>query len=804
MKKKKCAAGGVVKGPMSMQDQLQGIRGKFADGGKVDPVEELMRKMSQKYGATPTAQTPAPQPPEPQRQPAAAAQPGQGIVGTIQRRNDELRKIIDYDKPRGMQSGGIAGIDEPISLQNDAGYREPLPGVGAISSSVPALTQSQGIIGGLDYSTGPKETGFVWEDGTRRDGLTPQQAQHQGASVSPVAATSSPPPLLTAAEKQIAAGFNPNAAYRPGGLGDPHASGGIAATAQQREALPPGTPMTQQRPPPQPSRRSRGRQWYADGGMVRFAGKGGPREDKIPVKVAGESVRVSDGESAVILPAKTAANPQAVQAIGQIIRQSNDGRAPDMGTSARGTYKDGLTPAERAAQLYEERTGQKAPVGRNPMPATRGITGSFQSGATESFPAAEPAIQIPGRTDPGKYPYTGQPAQNPYRDVSIRGMVDAVTPGGGIQSALKPSVAASAPSQAAPPEVRSLWAGTDTRDDRTGLEQERARVAAGRGLADKFRTAGQELAAGIREFNGPSLLTSALVGDGRKPAPAIVSPSPSQAAQQSGAKKIGQESAALPAQNGAWTGNAGNAKFNQDTGILAFQQRGFDPTKQQIGPGTGLISRANGNTKLYTDMSPNQYTAADGTPNARWEQTQAYLDAQARLQADKTRLAEMQAIRKGADPVRVMDETQGMAQAAQRAPLDRSILQQQIDAGKSNAQSQQRLQAASAAVAGAKTPEDRAVAIQNFRVLSGKNDGKPVVVDLGDEISQDGLTKRSRGQVALDAITHQPIPLNGNASSMAPQKFDVKAGMPVNAPDGTHTFQGKTITVKSGKVIEVK
>ena len=55
----------------------------------------------------------------------------------------------------------------------------------------------------------------------------------------------------------------------------------------------------------------------------------------------------------------------------------------------------------------------------------------------------------------------------------------------------------------------------DTRDERTGLEQERARVAAGRGLADDFKAAGRVLADGFRDFNGPGLLTSALVGDGR-------------------------------------------------------------------------------------------------------------------------------------------------------------------------------------------------------------------------------------------------------------------------------------------------
>lgn len=33
---------------------------------------------------------------------------------------------------------------------------------------------------------------------------------------------------------------------------------------------------------------------------------------------------------------------------------------------------------------------------------------------------------------------------------------------------------------------------------------------------------------------------------------------------------------------------------------------------------------------------------------------------------------------------------------------------------------------------------------------------------------------------------------------------DIKVGGAVNAPDGTHTFQGKTLTVKNGKIVEVK
>lgn len=66
---------------------------------------------------------------------------------------------------------------------------------------------------------------------------------------------------------------------------------------------------------------------YAQGGIVarafQFKGKGGPTDDEIPVKVAGQNINVSNGEKAVVLPVKTANNPQAVTAIEDIIEQSN-------------------------------------------------------------------------------------------------------------------------------------------------------------------------------------------------------------------------------------------------------------------------------------------------------------------------------------------------------------------------------------------------------------------------------------------------------------------------------------------------
>lgn len=95
----------------------------------------------------------------------------------------------------------------------------------------------------------------------------------------------------------------------------------------------------------------RGNQQIADGltQRARFEGKGGPREDQIPVKVAGQNIKVSDGEEAMIIPAKTAANPEAMKAIMEIIRQTNDGREPGAQLKEGGKYAGGFVsvPSEK-------------------------------------------------------------------------------------------------------------------------------------------------------------------------------------------------------------------------------------------------------------------------------------------------------------------------------------------------------------------------------------------------------------------------------------------------------------------------
>lgn len=127
---------------------------------------------------------------------------------------------------------------------------------------------------------------------------------------------------------------------------------------------------------------------FANGGIAagapkrfKFEGDGGPREDKVPVKVAGQNINVSDGEQALIVPAKTAANAQAMKAIQDIIAGSNDGRQPDMGNGAGPNFSDGgMTDEERA---YRLRTGNIA------GPDMRGMA----AGITSILPKESPIRQ---------------------------------------------------------------------------------------------------------------------------------------------------------------------------------------------------------------------------------------------------------------------------------------------------------------------------------------------------------------------------------------------------------------------------
>lgn len=906
--KRKMADGGMVAaGQKQWQERLAEMwatkpkPAAYADGGAVETPEQVMARMAKKYGTgvpEQKAETPPQRPPtgQPQQNPQQPTSRAASLVDSVNRRNDELKKAANY------AVGGMVGEGSTIQ-------------------------QSLGMIGGPRYDVGG-DNAPVWDDGTRRDGLTPEQAQQLksekamadarasagiGAQAAPVVAPQ-PAPLMTMAERQVAQGINPNAAYRPGGPGDPHASGGMAATAAQTASLAaaqpalPVPPIAQPIVNPMDATQRRGQRRtaaYADGGMVRFAGKGGPRDDQIPVKVAGAEIRVSDGEQAVILPAKTANNPGAVQAIGQIIQQSNDGRAPKMGMADGGRYEFGSLPVRQVADEIDLIRGRletanaqaadrasmnayKAELATRDVMAARAAEGQNMRAALDSAKsqpainqkalpaqpiyrpnwtagnnapvlegvvetadelrakAAQPAARAIAAPQPGTAvtpravdwtPGGGAPAGGPMQARTVDwtygqgggptqqpGMARSATPAAaplsitGPQEAIKAdprtmarTAAAARASGGMSPEAAAFDASrTQTTAPSAEAAKQTSKLSGMAGKAAKilapvakFATVADIAAnaynsgrdggaiqlapseqqtddyvnqGGMAQFASAAkhgLLAGALnvgdaaagVIDGASGLPNLIlpknaqipsvqqtyrqkaqdaftasgdngtvtiredqqksAPQQSQASYSNEGRQPAVQAANIDAQTAdpriaATTGNSG-ARVMPSGAVEVNMGRGFDPTKLAMAPGSGMVSDATGRTMVVTNMGPNQYTAADGTKNARWEQTQAYIDAQNRLQADKLRLAEMQAVRQGMNPVQAAAATQGMAQAAQRAPLDRAVVQQQIETGKVAAQNSRELQDLYAAHKSAATADEQERIAEQIRIRIGKD-----------------------------------------------------------------------------------
>jgi len=198
---------------------------------------------------------------------------------------------------------------------------------------------------------------------------------------------------------------------------------------------------------------------------------------------------------------------------------------------------------------------------------------------------------------------------------------------------------------------------------------------------------------------------------------------------------------------------------------------GFDPTKLQMAPGYGMASNAAGKT---ISVGPSEYIGADGKPTSRWTDTQQYKDAIARNEADKLRLAEMQARRLGADPMAVQKASQGISQAVMQAPLDARMKQQQIQQGDIAAQNANELRALYEAHKTAKTPEERGAYEEAIRVRTGK-DNKLLAVDLGSDSVTDAMGNVKaipRGQAVIDQSTKQRIPLAGTGQQQTGQQAE--------------------------------
>ena len=602
----------------------------MADGGVIlETPEQMLARMNAKYGLGDAGKSPAPQPqPAPTNQPAASPQPSQpsGLMGkttdAIGRRNEELKKAAGYAR------GGIM----------------PVVGAGTgTSDSVPV------VVAGQDVRLSNGEGAAILPARTMRNPAAVQAVEGI------IEATNGKPPVKGARGlayggilgQQNQTGIS--GVWRTGNSFTQTDSGPSIGTPVIAAAISPATQPVSAQPVPAQTPTTNiirnGNSFSAAPPSLSSQALTSPAGQPAPAPLVGQATPVQP----TVPPSPTPATP-STDAYGNSLAQTQRYQK-QLDELQKGPENQVMRLAAGGVIDPEEEKRRKAqaPTAQEVYgPAYRGIAGAL-SGGTATTPTSAPTAQevyrgvsMQGIAD-AVTPRNNLASHPIYSGVSAQGMIDAVTPGSGqapapvaqtapqtpvvspVANALRRPTAISAPAQqaqAAPPEVRSLWAGMDTRDERTGLEQERARVAAGQGLADE-----------IRALNGPSLLTSALVGDGR---PSASSP-PVRGAQQSAARKIDQASVQLPVQNGATTtSDAGNARFNPESGILSFTQPGFDPTKQQFAPGAGAISNAAGKTLL---LAPSGIAGAAQPTGA----VDAYGNSTARTDQMKAELAQLQA-----------------------------------------------------------------------------------------------------------------------------------------------------------------
>lgn len=94
---------------------------------------------------------------------------------------------------------------------------------------------------------------------------------------------------------------------------------------------------------------------------------------------------------------------------------------------------------------------------------------------------------------------------------------------------------------------------------------------------------------------------------------------------------------------GALSRAAQAAGYRPEINGITWQDKSFDPTKQEMAPGTGAIAIKSGqNAGKNIAIGPQQYTAADGTPTSDWSKTAQYAQGVAQAQKDRYTLATMQ------------------------------------------------------------------------------------------------------------------------------------------------------------------
>ena len=551
---------------------------------------------------------------------------------------------------------------------------------------------------------------------------------------------------------------------------------------------------------------------YANGGIVK--GKGTPTSDDVPVKINGADYNLSDTE--VVLPSKTrqalgemlGAKPgnvaQANALVENYIEQTN-GKPPVQVEEGTNLAAGGLLDDEAIKQNYQNVTGisASAPI---PSPAANAPAGGMSFGQS-------PAPTIYGNG--------GLPA-----DVVQRGIE---TMRGQLAKPQAPSPASSGIAAASPVAVgiqaRPWYAGTDSRDERSGIEMERERRAQAMQagvLNDPIKSALQYGVVGsspvidqTKQAASAPINVSASSGFGPQGnfGQPIISdiPARNDAAfmtgkaqyDETGLNKTGM--ATPDSSGGGFTqkGTSYNVNPSSQEGIAKITSTKTNPLYTNIRPedavsglknqmiggnaadvqqGLDRHARANAITQSIIDKQtpggigilndPNNVEAANAEKTARWRQDEL-------LQAGKygnraagdaiqanARMAGDQL--QSATTMRGQDITGGITARGQDLAAQTAAKQLAVDSPLKDAQAQGILAQTDSAKMLAdiqrKALAGDQQAAASYRALTGKTtqaSDRYMTVQGGEEIGPDGMTKIKRPGGVFDAQTQKFVPMDG-------------------------------------------
>lgn len=391
---------------------------------------------------------------------------------------------------------------------------------------------------------------------------------------------------------------------------------------------------------PKPKQGLMSRLGFAQGGVVRLQGPGTGTSDDIPLTLRtggqGMDINVSNGEGLAVLPAKTMRNPEAVEAVNDIIETTNG--KPPRGLKAGASYSDGSAPYKLGSdpELEQKRmvdaglaspdsTGFGSSIGNSIRRFTVAHSNDPDSVAVRSGAATPEQLQR-AKGGMARAMETDSPfdVATPIAPLgaSVKAAVEAAP---GVVSRGLSAVKGMLPSfgKSAEP-VAAKAAAAPVAEAAAPVAKTLSREAADYLAANAAKDAKFAKAA------TPAVATSPAGAVGNTPARANVANAVGQTVTGNDARAVTPATTIEPGAQERTFGASGAAPAPTPAAAADVQPPVNDIQVRSIRGANGKMQPEFSGTNVTQT-----YTGADGKPTTNWYETQAYKDSQVRAAKDK-------------------------------------------------------------------------------------------------------------------------------------------------------------------------